>query len=277
RLHHLGGDRVHRGACGGGVGAVEAVHRDRVADRAPVGQHGDAGEGGGAAEVAGLAAHQAGRVVGARRVEAVREGAGQSRDRHVEEDLLERGHLAGGDLREDRREQRGRHPVLSGQARAVVDLEGLQRVLGHADLGGELADLRLHGGGGPGRGGVLAAGVGHQVGEQFGGGVVGDQQGVADDLLERRGGDLDGRRLLRRLGRGDLPRDGQAGLAEQLGEAVGGVAGGGGGFGSVLLLVEPALVQGEGGGGGHPAAGRPVVAPRLVAAADEEGVVQRHG
>src|SRR5699024_4157677 len=137
-------------------------------------------------------------------------------------------------------------------------------------------DLRLDRGGGPGRGGLPAAGEGHQVGEQLGGGVVGDQKGVAHQLRERLGVNLGRRRALGGGGPGGLAGDRAPRLLEQRGEALGGVAGRGGGLGAVLLAVVPSLLQRERGGGGHPAAGPAVVPPGRVHPADEERVVQRH-
>src|SRR5690606_20061278 len=75
------------------------------------------------------------------------------------------------------------------------------------------------------RGGRLAAGLGDEMGEQLGGGVVRDEQGVPDELAERLGAHLGGGRVLGGGAVRDLPGHLDTLLAEQLGEAARGVRG----------------------------------------------------
>src|SRR5699024_10843908 len=143
--------------------------------------------------------------------------------------------------------------------------------------GGQLPYLRLDRGGGAAGGGLLAPGQRHQVSEQFSGGVVRDQQGVADQLGQRRGDDLRDRSGGGRLTRGDLAAGLQPLLGQQLGEQLGGVTGRVARFGAVLVLVQPALLDRERSGRGHPAAGSAVVAPGGVLASAEGAGVEHQG
>ena len=154
-----------------------------------------------------------------------------------------------------------------------MQLEGGERLRRHRELFGQLSDLGLDRGGGPGRRGLLPSGEGHQVGEQLRRGVVGDQQGSAHDLLERLGVDLDRGRRIGRGALGDLTGDLDPGIGQELREPFGGVAGRVERFRPVLLAVQPSAVKRERRGGGHPAVGGAVVAPGRVVPTDQIAVV----